>query len=140
MARSIHNLMYLIETRLELCIFVFQRRSISQVELRLTIQAMIDAVFRMSGFLYWYFFPSSSVDTILGVIIENSLVLLASALNAYIYVIFNRYIAQCFKSFVSTMFTKMQITVIFILKAKQHVLFEITLKLILTKISYFLVD
>jgi len=68
----------------------FQRQTVSKTEVRLTIQTMVDTVFRSSYYVYWHFFPSSA-DTQIGAIVDYVLLLISNAMDAYIYLIFNGY-------------------------------------------------
>ncbi len=67
-----------------------QRKNVSQVELRLTIQTMLDVVFRMSGYIYDIFFSVDANDTVYGSIIVCTLLSAVNSLNPYIYLTFNK--------------------------------------------------
>ncbi len=62
----------------------------SKVEVRLTIQTMIDAFFRLSRYAYQEFFWASAATTVVGTIITAWLTLITNGLNAYVYVLFNK--------------------------------------------------
>jgi len=58
-------------------------------EVRLTIQTMIDAIFRSIGVIYRNFFPSST-ETFVGAVVDDVMRLLANVVDVYVYIIFNK--------------------------------------------------
>ncbi len=78
------------EVRNHFVCYHFQRQTVSKTEVRLTIQTMVDTVFRSSYYIYWHFFPSSA-ETQIGAIVDYVLLLISNAMDAYIYLIFNGY-------------------------------------------------
>lgn len=70
----------------------FQRQKVSKVEVRLSVQTMIDALFRMGGFIYWNFLAGDGTGSLYTTIIQNSLILVGFCLNAFIYPTFNQYV------------------------------------------------
>jgi hypothetical protein len=71
-----------------------QKNNVSKAEVRLAIQTMIDTLLRMSGYIYDTFFILSGFDFGFESIIDYSLVFLANAINAYIYLMFNAYVSR----------------------------------------------
>lgn len=51
---------------------------------------MIDALFRISYDAYLHFFFASASGTLTGAIIDTCLLLIANAMNAYVYILFNK--------------------------------------------------
>ena len=61
---------------------------------------MIDALFRSAYYAYLEFFPSSAAGTLAGAIIDSWLLLISNALNAYIYMTFNKYVTLHFLNWI----------------------------------------
>lgn len=71
----------------------------SKTEVRLTIQSMIDALFRMSGYMYNIFSAAVVYTTVYESIIDCLLIFIANVVNAYIYVTFNAYVVVYNRTF-----------------------------------------
>jgi hypothetical protein len=72
-----------------------QRQNVSKSEVRLTIQTMIDVLFRISGVIYYQLslldLALDNSFTVNGTIMDSVLIFIANAVNVYIYITFNRY-------------------------------------------------
>ncbi len=70
---------------------------------------MIDALFRVTGFVYFLFFSVNVELTLYGSILDYVLVSLANAINVYIFLFFNAYVTR-FLKFPNHNFVYFQIT------------------------------